>query len=325
VTAILGRFGTLTGRFSGDIEMLADQLGIDGRISGSGWLNAHCPFCDSRKDSFGLNLESGGWICHKCGESGSLAKLVQRVTGRPEYEVSIWLGRVKTTVIEASDDYTEGGDEDGENDHYWRHAGRPPATALKERRITPEAADELEVRWGPVWNPETQMDTWEPGWVLPMRHVYWGNLMGFQGKVRSQRDGSVVYSSAAKSLSLFGIEDYEPGNVALLVESPLDVAVFRSAGLPALGTYGCPSLQQFAFLRDYAGTIILAFDRDAKGQQYTRKALESGYLKGQDVRLFRYPNAPGNDPGELVKRLGYDVLKDGIKKATTPPRSTYGN
>lgn len=36
----------------------------------TGWFSTHCPFHNDQNESFGINLDSGGFNCFACGEKG---------------------------------------------------------------------------------------------------------------------------------------------------------------------------------------------------------------------------------------------------------------
>ena len=40
------------------------------RLDATGWVSARCPFHEDKTPSLSLNLDSGGFVCHACGEKG---------------------------------------------------------------------------------------------------------------------------------------------------------------------------------------------------------------------------------------------------------------
>ena len=48
------------------------------KISEKGELVGHCPFHDDSRPSFSINLESGLYTCHACGESGNIVTFISK-------------------------------------------------------------------------------------------------------------------------------------------------------------------------------------------------------------------------------------------------------
>lgn len=264
-------------------------------------MSAECPMHLDRRPSFGVKLVSGAWICRTGCGAGGLAWLVAIATGCSMNRCQEWLAGAVRMMAERtdSDDYSEDGpDRDDEFANEFMHKTVPPDRQLSRRRISTEAASELDIRW-------------QHGWLLPMRHLRWSYFMGSQHK-----SSSGVYSDAPKRLSMFGIGWWADGDTAIVVESPLDVAVLRSAGLEGgLATYGKPSRTHLRFLAERAGDIVLAFDNDEARQKYLADAISSGYLdaKVEAGEVFRwwYSDSGAKDPGEQTE----EQLLAGIRQA----------
>jgi hypothetical protein len=304
--------------WTGDIESLLGSLGIDGRITNDE-ITAPCPMHADRRPSFGVNMNTGLWICRAgCGK-GNLAQLLAIATGITVGAARAWLGETEAVEYAVDDSY----DADCEHVYYdeWDRLRKPPpAWALESRRITEKAAAQLGIGWGPAWHPDLRIETRASGWVLPMTCLGCREVRGFQNKIDvSEWPEEVgVWSGAPKRLSLFGVTQYQGGTTVMVVESPLDVAVLRSARLPALATYGAPSRPQLRYLAENAGRIVLAFDNDDAGLGYLDDVIRSGYLarKIHDGDVYRFVcTGGGKDPGEVAQKLGYSALRDGLKSA----------
>ena len=166
---------------------------------------------------------------------------------------------------------------------------RPPRWALEKREISREAAIELSIRWCRD----------RSAWVLPVWHPDNGGLLGWQFK---SADGTWCKEGTPKSSSLFGIDIFEPGTTAILVESPLDVAVLLTAGLEGgLASFGAGvSHAQLQLLADRANRIFIAMDNDDAGRKATEKIAASSELAGKWLRAFNYgANPDAKDPGEM--------------------------
>lgn len=107
--------------FDFDIESYLNDKGVHYETSGKnvslGWIGLSCPFCGDQSTHFGINLESKGFSCWRCGETGSLYKLL-----------SLWEpGRVREMF------HQYGSRDIHDYSSYERHPG--------ENTILPEEAD----------------------------------------------------------------------------------------------------------------------------------------------------------------------------------------
>jgi hypothetical protein len=308
----------------GDAESVACLLGINGRVSGDELL-ACCPMHTDSRPSFGINLSTGAWHCFRgCGNGGgSLAWLVALATGVSSATARAWLEGVKLDERAMEDDTYDIELNEWYDRKAWRDLPRPPAEALQRRGVSAEAADELSIRWGKAWNPEIRSMTWASGWMLPVRQMVSFEIMGAQTKIDKSefKEDIGVWNDKGtrKKLSLFGVEWYNPGTPVVLVESPLDVAVLRTAGIEGgLATYGKPSRQQLRYLAENTGPVVLAMDNDDAGQGYLDWVLSSGYLmprvEAGELFLFSYGGMLGaKDPGDM--HASHAALPDGIRRA----------
>jgi hypothetical protein len=163
----------------------------------------------------------------------------------------------------------------------------PPAHALAARNISGQAA----ALHGILWNNSNN------SWVLPIRCPQTARLLGWQEKGRVVRN---IPYGIKKSETLFGLQAFEYGSTAVLVESPLDVAVLASAGIAGgLALYGAAmSKQQAVILRRYASKIIFALDNDAAGRRAT--AQHSRLFARRHISFMDYSFTPGaKDAGEM--------------------------
>jgi DNA primase len=51
----------------------------EGKNTQGGWVSLNCPFCSDHSNHLGINLESKGISCFKCGESGKIFKLIMKL------------------------------------------------------------------------------------------------------------------------------------------------------------------------------------------------------------------------------------------------------
>ena len=152
------------------------------------------------------------------------------------------------------------------------------------------------------------------GWVLPIRHPDTHGLRGWQVKAIAVLDGDTgTTKGTEKSRTLFGIDAFEPGNSVILVESPLDVAVLRTFGVPALASFGAGVSQaQRQLLADRSSKVILAMDNDRAGRESTDKLIKAPEFSGKELYRFNYEAAPdAKDPGDMSD----DEIREALRTA----------
>ena len=277
------------------VEDALDYLGIeyDDRSWGNE-ITALCPFHEERRPSFGINSSTGLWLCRAgCGQ-GDLARLVELLLGVPYARARRWVRYVDYGAVPEDAPDREpvrlGDTEFPESAIDW--ATDPPASALRDRGISRAAAAEFGILW----------DDDDGSWILPFRNPVSNVLRGWQTKYARQ---TVNTPQSHKSRTLFGIDVFETGGVAILVESPLDVAVLLTAGFTGgLASFGAEvSRAQAGLLSQRAGEIIIALDNDDAGRAGEAKLLD--LLAAQPGRSrppvwsFGYGDMKGKDVGEL--------------------------
>ncbi len=280
------------------VDQALALLGIeDGRILGDE-MAICCPFHYEYHPSFSINVSSGMWICFKgCGQ-GNLAGLAEKVLDVPYALARRWVSGVNYGVDGPG---VPDVDEPGwyEEDWYAERFAVPPQQKLDERRITAEVAAGLSIRW----------DWGDRAWILPARDPDTKVIWGWQCKT----SGSTwMEKGTPKSKTLFGIDVFEAGTTAILVESPLDVAVLATAGLKGgLSSFGAGDHpRQRALLSDRASQIVLALDNDDAGREAQAKLVAK--LRGKEVFEFNYGTSEAKDIGEMDK----DEIYDGLRYAT---------
>jgi DNA primase len=164
----------------------------------------------------------------------------------------------------------------------------PPTWALRERRLTREAAE----AYGVLWDRDTQR------WILPVRDPFTGKLWGWQEKGKDWfRNWPKLIP---KSETLFGYHLLERGCRAVLVESPLDAVRILAAGIPyAVASFGAAvSDTQLHLILDRCSGMVSALDNDNAG--WARAAwLKEHTHRGVRLCYFDYTGIKGKDPGEM--------------------------
>ena len=113
--------------------------------------------------------------------------------------------------------------------------------------------------------------------------------------------------------TLLVIELFEACSPVVLVESPLYVAFLRTAGFPALASFGANvSHTQLQLLADRASRIVLAMDNDPAGRKAHHKLVKAPEFTGKELFTFNY----GVDPdAKDVGDMSDSKIREGLKRA----------
>jgi len=288
----------------GSIEHVVIMLGFDtGRESGDE-LEVRCQMHGyDRRPSMRVNTSTGQWKCFACDAGGSLARLAAVASGMRMPDAWRWVapalgepvtGREVTYLHLDTDEFIQ--------------LPYVPESALADRGISTVAADELDIRWDDEWyNPET--GAVEEAFMLPAWHPSTLELIGWQWKPHAGR--AHTYRGTRTGMTLFGISKIADDLPLILVESPLDVAVLRTAGEEnGVASFGRDvSLQQRILLGDIARRgrkqLLLALDDDDAGWSAHDKLVTSTELRGVKKRTFNYRAATeGMSADEHAKDVG---------------------
>lgn len=251
-----------------------------------------CPYHDDRHaGSFSVKLDTGENYCFSCATGGGFDRIVSAIlrcdpftAGRwcrdRAYDTDVPFGHEELEYSSAKIDTSE-----QVNEASLALCTAPPADALEGRQITAEAAQSF----GLLWDKGT--------WIIPVRDPHSGTLWGWQAK--RDRFFRNYPPGVAKSKTLFGINSFVTGGVAILVESPLDAARLASAGYPgAVSSYGVGvSDEQLSLVTYYARGLVLALDNDMPGMMKTADICQNYHVL--DVQVFNYGAIRAKDVGEM--------------------------
>lgn len=305
----------------GKVEIVLIKLGIDIDRHRGDEILALCPGHELRtgepdhSPSWSINTESGLHHCFSCGYKGNLLTLVAEVQGyfsewnRLDLDLAKnWLSNNTDVDLDALVKRL-----DLVKDSYISIA-KPvpmdearlslfdptiPTWALDARNLTQEACNQYGVRW----------DTRTGSWILPIRVMDSGKLLGWQEKGQVKRHFMNRPTGVAKSTTLFTprnlhIRGQLMENVfsnVIVVESPLDAV--RISGIPgmpdAVATYGASiSEAQIALLRA-ADNIIIAMDNDKAGRASAERMLRMS-RNGLECSFFNYERLSVKDVGDMT-------------------------
>lgn len=305
-----------------DISAALNELGIDHVIRGDEAI-ALCPSPAhaDRTPNWSCNLLNGQNHCFSCGFGGSFVRLVSVVRRTSRDEAQLWVRAHRVMYPESRRDYQVASGAGVRESALW-NCGPPPDDALARRKISREAASQLEILWD------------GKGWVFPIRTG--GQLIGWQIK----RDKYVRNRppSLDKRRALFGdalTRFTGTEGPVIVVESPLNAGRFLTAGFPrVVATYGIEFTdEQMSEVQQLGTGIIFAQDNDNAGQRKIARWLHAHPLERQFCKVFDYgnvfqdeyshmyvhPAGDGRDPGDLDDH----EIHQGIEWATPGRRTIF--
>ena len=156
-----------------------------------------------------------------------------------------------------------------------------------------------------------------------------GNVIGFGGRIMTERANTGKYLNTAETLAfkkkenLFGLNfaKNDPSGTLLLMEGYMDVISLHQAGITnavaSLGTAFTP--EQAALVKRYAGKAVLCYDADEAGKKATLRAGEILTDAGIKTRVLAITG--GKDPDEFVNAQGAEMFRVLIEEAK--PLITY--
>jgi DNA primase len=309
-----------------DLENALDDLGITGRIRGDE-LTALCPnpqHADS-SPSWSINLDTGKHHCFSCGFGGSFQWLVQIMRGVRAGEATAWI-KMQKVRIGVPEEVNEKQPVVTEADLY--EFGEPPEWALKERGISAESCEALEILW---WEKHKM-------WVFPLRDPFTDRLIGWQTKGTGENSHIVdnVPLRMKKATTVFGYRNLKHTGVdgaVVVLENPVKAGRVFDAGYSRVVSTCGSSFTDYQIndlLWPVADHVILMLDNDPAGHKAVHRfIMENPYARsstfvfsyGESVRTSNgaYIHTPdGRDPGDLSN---IEIVK-GILNAT-PAAFTY--
>jgi DNA primase len=267
---------------------------------------------ERRARHWSINKKTGKHWCFSCHYHGSLTGLVMDTTKKSMWDVLRIIRQYGMSIEELT---SFDADEPEEAPRQKRlpassFAGfvDPPLRALRRRRITPQAAEDLDIRWDPD----------RGAWILPIKTAA-GDLIGYQIKAP---DRVLNFpNKVRKSETLFGLHLFRGPRVTL-VESPLDVAYLRGMGYEAVSSYGSGvSRKQMEYVLDYAKTLVLALDNDSSGVKATQQILREKWHMRIPTFIVTYDEIKGKDVGEMSIEEAAQSIEYAIPAALwSPPK-----
>lgn len=283
----------------GDMLTSLEEIGIRVIREVNDEILGHCPAHKQRTGkedthpSWSVNIDSGLFNCFSCGYTGTFVDLVVYMTEMSHGAAVAWtkarggVEKVRKSLSQTVDtlqvDTTS-----VINEASLALFVDPPKKAREKRHLTLEACQ----HFGVLWDTKREM------WIIPIRDPDTGVLLGWQEK--NERYFRNKPYSMKKSTTLFGINEFPTGEVAVLVESPLDVVRLYGAGISGgLACFGSKvSKEQMSLLVMETDQAILAFDNDTAGWGATED-IRVKYRNDIGMRVLNYTGITAVDIGKM--------------------------
>lgn len=292
-----------------DLTDLLEELGVvvtndtDTRIHGLCPMHVERTGKPDRRPSWSMDRDLLVHHCFSCGYKGSLRNLVADVRDTSVLSATVWLRSfalewldkqlqvLRTRPARKEPQRAFEGPLEGFCD--------PPDNALRRRQLERFAVS----HYGILWDPEDR------AWILPIRQEN-GTLVGYQRKKRQRVLNHPP--KLRKRETLFGIDRFEEGDTAVLVESPLDVVRLYGEGITGgLSSYGVHvSDVQMELLVDCARDIVLALDNDKDGRIQTAALVRKLWRRPVRLQVVNYDGVSAKDVGEMSSEEIQNRMRD---------------
>jgi hypothetical protein len=308
-----------------------------------------CPLCgegkpkDSGHRSVGANMQSGVWLCHRCGEKGKLEEWwseqkPERVSKRERVQRRLRrafsLDPLPSTPAPVFDRLSQPSDitatspasrelnttiqhREPNKSAVWRQAlrnlgplsGTPAQSYLASRGISLAVAQAAGARFSPSWFGQAAV-------VFPVRNEG-GELVAAQGRYLkaehvSNGRGPKARTTGDKKAGIFvsgGFwDDVKRGAPIVVCEAPIDALSLAECGYPALALCGKDGWPSWLPIKCAFKQVALAFDADDAGDAGAQKL--DGVLSSLGARTFRLRPEGGKDWNDLLQQQGREALAD---------------
>ncbi|MGH9843398.1 MAG: toprim domain-containing protein [Blastocatellia bacterium] len=260
-----------------------------------------CPFCgeakprDAAHRSLCVNVATGAWICHRCGERG-LLKEYWLLPPRPSYFALPVLvngssGRSSHTPPISKFDWRKA----------WRDSSRlcgtPGAEYTEGRGIPVHFAETCGVRFFSDWYGR-------PALLFPIKDQH-GALVAVSGRFIDSRKSTTTKAGGKKSQGVFSTPGAFDADAVAIVEGPMDALSLAYCDLPAIAMMGTswPTwLPESVSLK----SVLIATDADTAGDESAQSFKEN--LSAAGCSSLRFRPSVGKDWNDVLLCLGKDTL-----------------
>ena len=263
-----------------------------------------CPFCgadkprDAAHRSLSLNVQTGRWICHRCGERGLLNEFSAITQSRAmQLATLIGLYRNASRFPENSFDWKKAWEKSA------NLSDSPGAAYLQQRGVPLALARFAGARYSPRWYRR-------PAVLFPIRDQD-GTLVAVSGRFISERNALKTMTGGTKSLGVFSTPGALKSRVIAVVEGPMDGLSLAFCHLPAVAMMGT-SWPDWLPEAIAGKQVLIATDADAAGDDVAGRLVEA--LSADTPHLLRLRPPIGKDWNDVLRQLGRKQAQDFIRK-----------
>lgn len=254
-----------------------ENRGFDCVPSGKNNIFISCPFHMEEEGSCGINLNTGGFHCFGCNESGSFAELIAHIDGIDVESARLLLDddldiiNISEMIMKQLNNTEESSFKRFiHKSSFFRKFG--PLTDkfvkyVESRKLNIDICNMFDIRAG-------MSGKWNDRIIIPFKNGD-GKIVGFMGRAIYKnaflpKRTFIAYEGALKDI-LYGLYEntllIKQTKTILLVEGPIDAIYLSMLGFPAVARLGCNCLcdVQVSLLIKYADRVILSYDGDSSG------------------------------------------------------------
>ena len=280
-----------------------------------------CPHCgpehrqDAAHRSLAVNIASGAYVCHRCGNAGLLSEhqtrrpnpsFTGRAIARPPRPVPATHRLVQPELPP----------EPASGSAPWAHlhlgsiVGSPGEAYLASRGLPLPLPPGVDVRWCADFGPEGKPG--RPAVVFALREGS-GTTVAAQGRFLAKH-APKCQSLGPVSHGLFATPGALDAAVLVVTEAPLDALAMAAAGVPALATCGTRAAWP-VWLALAGRTVVLAQDADDAGDKQAAALGHAAAKAGATVFRLR---PPVKDWAQSVEQRGWPALREALVAAVSP-------
>lgn len=292
-----------------DLQTLIKMLGLNMKEK-TGYFHGLCPFHQEDNPSFSIKKE-GFYKCFSCGESGSLSKLIYKLTGKSAFKFlnindvpSYHFQQIAHKPIEKIRDSFDvkpieiiGVFKEVRNNSY-------VYSYLKQRNLTDKFIDDFNIKY--VDYCKINKTEFKKRIMIP---IYENKILtGYEGRdYTKMQKPKVLYNSGASVSSLFNYDSLDKNRQLIVCEGLFDIPlIYTYITSNVTHTFGSAiSYKQKQQLKEF-DDIIYFQDNDEAGD---KAVLEFDKFYEKEFRIATPPNRK-QDPGDLSQEEITLCLKD---------------
>lgn len=256
-----------------------------------------CPFCgddkprDAAHRSLSLSVETGRWICHRCGTRGRLRdststshRLMTRLGAMTQAAFGLSRNRKPPTK---EFDWQKAWQSSGSL------AGSPGESYAQRRGIPISLARSAGIRYSPRWY-------WRPALLFPICNQG-GRLVAVSGRFINEQSGLKIITGGSKSAGVFSTPGALRAKTLAIVEGPMDALALALCQLPAVAMMGTgwPDWLPRA-LADRQ--VLIATDADKTGDEVAERLMQ--LLSDSGAEVARLRPTTGKDWNDVLIEMG---------------------